>query len=141
MFGLAVSSLRSSFVAFCALQSTTTIFRNRAMTMSPLHSTASTSNESNVQYLLRYDYIPDVLEKRGPHREGHLNLAKELIDQGTCLAGGPTTTRADGPPTGALFIFTTPEAADHFLQNDPYVSNNIVTKHTIEEWNIVVQKQ
>lgn len=93
------------------------------------------------QYLLRYDYIPDVLEKRGPYREGHLDLAKKLIAEGTCLSGGPTGEPGVEVPTGALFIFTDLEAAKLFVNEDPYTQNGIVTGHSIEEWNVVVQKE
>ena len=90
-----------------------------------------------MQYLLKYDYIPDVLEKRGPYRQGHLDLAQKLIDQGRCLSGGPTTTPVGAKvPTGALFIFTDAEAAQQFVEQDPYVSAGIVTGHTVEEWNV-----
>lgn len=108
----------------------------------PRVSLYSTSTSlSATQYLLRYDYIPDVLEKRGPYREGHLNLAKELIAEGTCLSGGPTGEVGMEVPSGALFIFTTSDAAKLFVDKDPYVSGGIVTGHSIEEWNVVVQKE
>jgi uncharacterized protein YciI len=94
-----------------------------------------------MQYLLKYTYVPDVLERRGPFREDHLNLAKQLIAEGSCLSGGPTSEPGADVPTGALFIFTTEDAAKHFVEGDPYVSNEIVTKHSIEEWNVVVQKE
>ena len=93
-----------------------------------------------MQYLLKYKYIPDVLEKRGPFREAHLGLAKQLIADGTCISGGPTAEPGAEVPTGALFIFTTEAAAKQFVEGDPYVSNGIVTKHSIEEWNVVVEK-
>jgi uncharacterized protein YciI len=92
------------------------------------------------QFLLRYDYVEDVLEKRGPYRQGHLELAQKLIDDGLCLSGGPTGDVDMDVPTGALFIFTTADAAKQFVQQDPYVSNGIVTGHSIEQWNVVVQK-
>ena len=94
----------------------------------------------STQFLLRYDYVEDVLEKRGPYRQGHLDLAQKLIDDGLCLSGGPTGQVDMDVPTGALFIFTTAEAAEQFVQDDPYVSNGIVTGHSIEQWNVVVQK-
>src|SRR3569832_969541 len=75
---------------------------------------------SNTRYLLHYDYIPEVLEKRGPYREGHLGLAKELIAQGTCVSGGPTSLPGATVPTGALFVFTDKAAAEHFVAQDPY---------------------
>ena len=103
---------------------------------------SSTTALTATQYLLHYDYIPEVLEKRGPYREAHLGLAKKLIEEGRCLSGGPTgpTRNEMEIPTGALFIFTDYEAAEEMVANDPYVSNGIVTKHKIEEWNVVVSK-
>jgi uncharacterized protein YciI len=101
-----------------------------------------TSSLCAVQYLLTYDYIPDVLEKRGPFREGHIKLAKDMIAEGLCLSGGPKGPASpDGAtPTGALFIFTEAAAAARFVQEDPYVSGGIVTGHAIEAWNVVVSK-
>lgn len=106
-----------------------------------VHRYSTSTALSATQYLLRYVYIPDVLEKRGPYREGHLGLAKKLIAEGTCLSGGPTGPESMEVPTGALFVFTTAEAAKLFVQEDPYVSAGIVTGHSIEEWNVVVQKE
>lgn len=102
---------------------------------------SSTSQLAAMNYLLKYDYIPDVLEKRGPYRESHLGLAKDLIAQGKCLSGGPTGVPGEEVPTGALFVFTDLAAAQQFVEQDPYVSNGIVTGHSIEEWNVVVQKE
>jgi uncharacterized protein YciI len=93
-----------------------------------------------MQYLLTYSYVSDVLEKRGPFREGHLNLAKQLIAEGKCVSGGPTSKPGAQVPTGALFIFNSESAAQQFVNEDPYVSNGIVTEHSILEWNVVVQK-
>jgi uncharacterized protein YciI len=104
-------------------------------------SYSSTTTLGAVQYLLKYDYIPEVLEKRGPFREGHLELAMNLVAEGKCLSGGPTGESGVEVPTGALFIFTDEEAAKLFVKEDPYVANGIVTGHSIEEWNVVVQKE
>ena len=102
---------------------------------------ASSSALAATRFLLQYDYIPDVLEKRGPYREGHLNLAKKMIAEGTCLSGGPTGEPNMEVPTGALFLFTDLEAARIFVKEDPYTQNGIVTGHRIQEWNVVVQKE
>jgi uncharacterized protein YciI len=108
---------------------------------SHLRSFGSTTALRATQYLLRYSYIPDVLEKRGPYRDGHLGLAKKLIAEGKCLSGGPTGEPGMEVPTGALFIFTDLDAAEMFVNEDPYTQNGIVTGHSIEEWNVVVQKE
>lgn len=106
-----------------------------------MRSFGSTTALGAKQYLLKYDYIPDVLEKRGPYREGHLNLAKKLIEEGKCLSGGPTGEPGMDVPSGALFIFTDFDSAKLFAEEDPYTQNGIVTGHSIEEWNVVVQKE
>ncbi|KAL7526488.1 hypothetical protein ACHAXR_001513 [Thalassiosira sp. AJA248-18] len=106
--------------------------RSFARSTSPLFSSPPT------RYLLSYDYIPDVLEKRGPYREGHIGLAKEMIEEGTCVSGGPSSVPREGVPNGALFIFTTEDAAEKFVAEDPYVANGIVTGHSIAEWTVVV---
>jgi uncharacterized protein len=100
-----------------------------------------------LQYILRYSYVPDVLEKRGPHREKHLALAKEM-----CQLGGPTapvavvaaTDNAGTPatvvvPTGALFVFADSASAQAFVEQDPYVTAGIVTEHFIEEWTVAIR--
>lgn len=117
-------------------------FMTKSSTTQVVPSAYSTTTAlSATKFLLRYDYIPDVLEKRGPFREEHLGLAKQMIAEGTCLAGGPTGPVGMEVPTGALFTFTTAEAAKKFVEGDPYVSNGIVTGHSIEEWNVVVEKE
>ncbi|KAL3809479.1 hypothetical protein ACHAXA_007779 [Cyclostephanos tholiformis] len=166
---------------------------------------SSSSPTPSTRYLLSYDYVPDVLERRGPYREGHLGLANMMIEGGTCVSGGPTLIPGEGVPKGgeyppnekeerrreerfftccrwvllyefenfisvrplppllpsyiatkshderffrlfidgpilftALFVFTTKDAAEKFVSEDPYVSNGIVVSHAITEWTVVV---
>jgi uncharacterized protein YciI len=127
---------------FALLGRTTAIAFLASRSGAPLtQSYSTTTTLGAVQYLLKYDYIPEVLEKRGAFREGHIGLAKKLIAEGKCLSGGPTGEPGFEIPTGALFIFTDEEAAKLFVKEDPYVSNGIVTGHSIEEWNVVVQME
>ena len=35
--------------------------------------------QSSKYYSLHYQYVPDILEKRGPHREGHLAAARKQV--------------------------------------------------------------
>jgi uncharacterized protein YciI len=109
--------------------------------MSSKATTSTITPLASTNYLLKYEYIPDVLEKRGPHREGHIGLAKKLIEENKCLSGGPTGEPNMEVPTGALFVFTDLDSAKYYVDNDPYVKNGIVTKYTIEEWNVVVKKE
>lgn len=56
--------------------------------------------------LLTYQYVPDILEKRGPYREEHLANAQKLKEEGKLVMAG-----AFGDPVaGGLFIFKDMEA-------------------------------
>eukprot|EP00977_Amphora_coffeiformis_P014883 scaffold4242_cov175-Amphora_coffeaeformis.AAC.7 len=105
-------------------------------------TTTTTALGASTQYLLTYDYIPDVLEKRGPFRAEHLQLAADAVQAGQCTYGGPKAPlEPEGAaPNGALFIFKDLQAAQEFVQKDPYVSGGIVTAHTIEAWTVAVSK-
>jgi hypothetical protein len=71
--------------------------------MSHLFSSAAAASPAPTRYILSYDYIPDVLEKRGPFRDGHLGLAKSMVADGTCISGGPTLPPGVGVPDGGEF--------------------------------------
>ena len=87
-----------------------------------------------MKYLLFYDYIEGIVEKRAPLREGHLGLAQGYLERGELLLAGAFTDPVDG----ALFVFTNRGAAESFVRDDPYVLNGLVTGHRIREWNVVV---
>lgn len=103
-----------------------------------VQSTSLFSAPPPTRYLLNYEYIPDVLEKRGPYREGHLGLAKAMAEEGTCVSGGPSNLPGSDVPYGALFVFTTKDAAEKFAKEDPYVEGGIVTRSTISEWTVAI---
>ncbi len=87
-------------------------------------------------YALFYDYVPDVLEKRTPHREGHLALAKELHAAGKLVMAGAFTPASDG----ALFVFKcdSSDEVEAFVKKDPYVKNGVVTGWRIKPWTVVI---
>ncbi len=51
--------------------------------------------------VLFYDYVPDILERRAPHREAHLARIGEWVASGAMLSAGAL----GDPPTGAMFVF------------------------------------
>lgn len=87
-----------------------------------------------MHYLLFYDYVPDVLTRRDPVRPAHLDLARAFLANGTLELAG---AYAD-PVDGAVFVFTSREAAEDFIARDPYVANGLVTGHRIRDWNVVI---
>lgn len=85
--------------------------------------------------ILLYDYAPDVLERRAPHREAHLaRIAEWIGGQGMLSAGA-----LGDPPTGALFVFgDVPEdAVAEFADGDPYLAARLVTARRILPWTVV----
>jgi len=87
-------------------------------------------------FVLWYQYVPDVLERRAPFRADHLALAREWQAAGKLVLAG-----AFDPPTdGALFVFRADSAdeVEAFVAKDPYVKNGVVTGHRVRPWNVVV---
>jgi uncharacterized protein YciI len=84
--------------------------------------------------ILFYDYVPDVADRREPHRAAHLALLNELHMQGKLVMAGAYAEPLDG----AALVFTEREAAERFVTDDPYIANGLVSGHRIRDWNVVV---
>lgn len=93
-----------------------------------------------LHHVLTYEYVDDILEKRGPHREAHLAHAAAARDTGQLRFLG-----ALGDPVhGALGVFApgvTAEQVAAFVTADPYVGAGLVTAHRIEAWNVAVAEE
>jgi uncharacterized protein YciI len=83
-------------------------------------------------YVLFYDYVEDILERRAPHRETH--LARIRADGRITMAGA-----LGDPPTGALIIFDVddPAVVEEFAAGDPYVLEGLVTQRRVVPWKLV----
>lgn len=87
-------------------------------------------------FLLFYDYVPDVVERRAPFRDEHLRLAHEAVSRGELLLGGAYAEPVDG----AVLVWRTPDAKpiESFVASDPYVRNGLVTRWRIRPWTVVI---
>jgi uncharacterized protein YciI len=87
-------------------------------------------------FLLFYDYVPDYLERRQPHRVGHFAHALPAVDRGELFLAGACTD--DGPPIGVL-VFTVPDRriVEDFARADPYVVHGVATAWRVREWTTV----
>ncbi len=85
--------------------------------------------------VLVYDYVADILERRGAYREAHLARIDEWIAAGTMLMAGAL----GDPPTGALFVFgdVAEDEIARYADGDPYVAAGLVTARRIEPWTVV----
>lgn len=89
---------------------------------------------SELLHILFYDYVSDVLERRPPLRERHLDLLRARESRGEVLKGGAL----GDPPQGAAIVFTSAEAAHDFAAEDPYVDGGLVTEWRVVPWTVVV---
>jgi uncharacterized protein YciI len=85
-----------------------------------------------VHRILFYEYVKDVLERRGPYRDAHLERIRG--DDSIVMAG------AIGDPVhGAAIVFKDAalEEIEAFAREDPYVQGGLVADWRIEPWNVV----
>ncbi|MDQ4131884.1 MAG: YciI-like protein [Actinomycetota bacterium] len=87
-------------------------------------------------WLLFYDYVDDIVERRPPLRDAHLAVARAAHDRGTLRAAGALTDPVDG----AVFVFETDDSAvvEEFAHKDPYVNGGLVTGWRVRPWTVVV---
>jgi uncharacterized protein YciI len=87
---------------------------------------------------LFYEYVPDILERRAPHRDAHLAHATAAAERGELVIAGAL----GDPPHGAMFAFRVegPEAIEEFVAADPYVRAELVTAHRVEPWTVVTHR-
>jgi uncharacterized protein len=89
-----------------------------------------------MHFILIYEVVGNYVEKRAPYRREHLALAQKAFDAGELVMAGALDDPADG--TVLIFRGPTPEAAERFAQNDPYVLNGLTTSWRVRKWNTVL---
>lgn len=87
-------------------------------------------------YVLFYDYVEGIEEKRAPFRADHLAHAGGARDRGELLLAGAWAAPVDG----AAFVFRVDDVArvDAFARADPYVANGLVRGWRVREWTVVI---
>lgn len=85
--------------------------------------------------VLFYDYVDDIVERRGPYREAHLAGIRAERDAGRVVMAGAV----GDPPHGGLIVFgdVEPEVVEAFARSDPYVEAGLVSAWRVEPWNVV----
>jgi hypothetical protein len=84
-------------------------------------------------HVLGYDYVNNMLERRVPYREAHLERVAAEREAGRVVMAGAL----GDPPTGALIVFGegVPVAEiEAFARADPYVEAELVTAWRVEPW-------
>jgi uncharacterized protein len=88
----------------------------------------------DTHYILFYDYVDDILERRAPYRDAHLAQIRAGRDDGRIVMAGPLGAEV---PHGAAIVFKDQSAAEEFAQADPYVANGLVTSWRVDPWAVV----
>jgi uncharacterized protein YciI len=81
--------------------------------------------------LMFYEMAADAMAKVPQHYGAHVERLQTFHARGVLLMAGPY----GNPPVGALSVFTTREAAEEFAQGDPFVTNGIVSRYTVQDWD------
>jgi uncharacterized protein YciI len=84
-------------------------------------------------HLLLYEYVPDMAERRAPHREAHLELIRSYQADGRVVIAGATGI----PPSGGLFAFREAGDAEAFADEDPYKAAGLIVSARVEPWAVV----
>ncbi|MDN7437345.1 YciI family protein [Burkholderia multivorans] len=87
------------------------------------------------RYVLLYKPDPSSFSKAGELFPAHVQHFAKFQEQGTLLSFGAF---ADLVNHGSMGIFTSKEAAEAFVKDDPFVQHGVVATHEIREWNLSV---
>jgi uncharacterized protein YciI len=90
----------------------------------------------SMHYVLFYDYVDDMANRRAPYRADHLALARQYHEQGKLLMAGAWADPLDG--AALVFRVDDPAEVAAFVARDPYVVNGLVPSHRIREWTVVI---
>ncbi len=83
------------------------------------------------KYVMWGTYCEEVLEKRAPFRQAHLDNLQALKTSGQLLTIGPTQ---DLTKVFAVYIADTEIEVRKLIETDPYWQNQIWTEYEVHEW-------
>ncbi len=83
------------------------------------------------KYVLWGSYCEDVLTKRVPYRQAHLDGLAKQKDEGVLITIGPTK---DTTKVFAIYQAPDEETVKALIESDPYWQHGIWTDYQIKEW-------
>jgi len=87
--------------------------------------------------IMRYETSPEGAAKAPQFFAEHRKRLDEFHARGVLLMAGPVMGE-DGKPEGALGIFTSREAAEEFVRDDPFVLNGVAMRWSLRDWREVL---
>ena len=83
------------------------------------------------KYVMWGSYCEDVLEKRAPHRQAHLERIAKQKESGVVITIGPTK---DLTKIFALYEAEDEQTVRQLVEDDPYWQNGIWIEYSVKEW-------
>jgi hypothetical protein len=83
------------------------------------------------KYVMWGSYCDDVLRKRAPYRQAHLDGLAKQKESGVLITIGPTK---DVTKVFAIYEAEDEGAVRQLVEADPYWQNNIWTEYQVKEW-------
>lgn len=83
------------------------------------------------KYVMWGSYCEDVLEKRAPYRQDHLEGLKAQKERGILLTLGPTQ---DLSKVFGIYEADSEAAVCELIESDPYWQHGIWTEYEVKEW-------
>ena len=123
-YGVAVEKLRGQFDADSGWMGTLRAFGR----------VASQPATPGPKFVMFYELAADGMGKARTHYPAHRARLDLFHARGLLLMAGPWAN----PAEGAIGIFTTKEAAEEFIKDDPFVTGGVVGKWTVREWRDVL---
>ncbi len=87
-----------------------------------------------MKYVLLYESVREAGGKAPAFLEAHQARVQEFHSRGALVMTGSFTNAEDG----SMGIFTTREAAEEFIKEDPFVVNGAIQSWHITEWDEVL---
>jgi uncharacterized protein len=88
-----------------------------------------------MKYVLRYEPGEHVATRGPEFLAAHQERLRRFHRQGTLLMVGPLD---DPQIEGAMAVFTSREAAEEFVADDPFVRHGVIGTWRIHEWNEIL---
>jgi uncharacterized protein YciI len=85
-----------------------------------------------MKYVVFYESADEVAAKAQAHFAAHRALWAQYVEHGELLMIG---TFANPQQDGSMAVSTTRQAAEHFVDDDPFVRHGVVRSWRILEWN------
>lgn len=89
-------------------------------------------------FMLTYGYVPDMTERRQPHRTDHLKYLEVAKDNGMLSLAAAFADPVDG----ALLVVEAGDAAQVYawLADDPYNKAGLIRSATVREINVAIRR-